>query len=66
MLRRSVTKIFVATLLVLGTCSVARAEDATSKAHAAAAEPSWHSPSLTMDTVTGPNGVVTTRLALEA
>ena len=63
--RWSVTTIFVATLLALGTCSLARADDAASKARAAAAEPSWHSPSLTMETVTGPNGVVTTRLALE-
>ena len=29
-------------------------------------EPSWHSQSLTMETVTGPNGVITTRTALEA
>ena len=54
-----------AAVLALGTFPVARADDAVSKARAAAAEPSWHSPSLTMDTVTGPNGVVTTRLALE-
>jgi alkyl sulfatase BDS1-like metallo-beta-lactamase superfamily hydrolase len=31
---------------------------------AAAAETSWHSPSLTMETVTGPNGAVTTPTAL--
>jgi hypothetical protein len=29
-----------------------------------AAEASWHSPSLTTETVTGPNGAVTTRTAL--
>ena len=29
-------------------------------------ERSWHSPSLTMETVTGPNGAVTTRTQLEA
>ncbi len=33
---------------------------------AAAAERSWHSPSLTMETVTGPSGTVTTRTALTA
>jgi alkyl sulfatase BDS1-like metallo-beta-lactamase superfamily hydrolase len=31
----------------------------------AVTEPSWHSPSLTMETVTGPNGAVTTRVALK-
>ncbi len=64
--RWSVTKIFVATSLALGTWSLARADDAASKARAAAGEGSWHSPSLTTETVTGPNGVVTTATALRA
>ena len=52
--------------LALGTFPAARADDAVSTARAAAGETSWHSPSLTMKTVTGPNGVVTTPTALRA
>ena len=51
---------------MLGTFPVARADDAVSKDRAAATETSWHSPSLAMETVTGPNGVITTRVALGA
>jgi len=43
------------------------AGDGSGKANpAAVTESSWHSPSLTMETVTGPNGAVTTRTALSA
>jgi alkyl sulfatase BDS1-like metallo-beta-lactamase superfamily hydrolase len=52
--------------LAVGTSTLGRAEDAPAKASAALAQPSWHSPSLTMETVTGPNGAVTTRTQLEA
>ena len=55
--RLTVNGVCAVAVLALGTLPVARA---------AAAEPSWHSPSLTMDTVTGPNGVVTTPTALGA
>src|SRR5512137_2484223 len=34
--------------------------------HSKQTDPSWHSQSLTMDTVTGPNGAITTRTALGA
>ena len=64
--RRTVMTFCAAAVLALGTFPVARADDAVSKDRAAAAETSWHSPSLTMETVTGPNGVVTTRVALGA
>ncbi len=55
-----------AALLALGTTGMVRADDAASKARAAAAETSWHSPSLNMATVTGANGVVATPTALGA
>jgi len=62
--RRTVKIACAAAVLALGTFPVARADDAVTKDRVAAAETSWHSPSLTMETVTGPNGVVTTRVAL--
>jgi alkyl sulfatase BDS1-like metallo-beta-lactamase superfamily hydrolase len=52
--------------LTLWTCSFARAEGASGEARTAQVDPSWHSPSLTTETVTGPNGAVTTRAALLA
>ena len=64
--RRTVMTFCAAAVLALGTFPVARADDAVSKARTAAAEPSWHSPSLTMETVTGPNGVIATPTALTA
>jgi alkyl sulfatase BDS1-like metallo-beta-lactamase superfamily hydrolase len=63
---RTVKMICAVAVLALGTIAPARADDAASKARAAAGEASWHSPSLTMETVTGPNGVVTTAVALGA
>ena len=46
---------------------VIAAGDGSGKANpGAVTEPSWHSQSLTMETVTGPNGAVTTRTALSA
>lgn len=55
--RLTVKSVRAVAVLALGTLPVARAS---------AAEPSWHSPSLTETTVTGPNGVVTTAVALGA
>ncbi|MBI1282762.1 MAG: MBL fold metallo-hydrolase [Thiobacillus sp.] len=56
----------VVAALTLWTCSFARAEGASGEARMAQVDPSWHSPSLTTETVTGPNGAVTTRAALLA
>ncbi|MEI6225352.1 MAG: alkyl sulfatase dimerization domain-containing protein [Deltaproteobacteria bacterium] len=54
-------------LTVKNVCALAvLAIGALPVAHVSAAEPSWHSPSLTMETVTGPNGAVTTAVALAA
>ena len=64
--RRTVMTFCAVAVLALGTFPVARADEPVSKDRAAAAETSWHSPSLTMETVTGPNGVITTRVALGA
>lgn len=47
--------------LAVGTSTLGHAEDSVARA-----APSWHSPSLTMETVTAPNGAVTTRTQLEA
>ena len=55
--RLTVKSVCALAVLALGTLPFARA---------AAAEPSWHSPSLTMETVTGPNGATTTATALKA
>lgn len=46
--------------------TIGHAEAPSAGAPAGQAETSWHSQSLTMDTVTGPNGEVTTRTALGA
>ena len=64
--RQTVMTFCAVAVLALGTSPVARADDAVSRDRAAAAETSWHSPSLTMETVTGPNGVITTPAALRA
>jgi alkyl sulfatase BDS1-like metallo-beta-lactamase superfamily hydrolase len=53
---------FAIASLALAASSIVTTTDAA----AAQAEPSWHSPSLTMKTVTAPNGAVTTRAALLA
>ena len=60
----SIACVFAA--LTLWTCSFAHAEGASGEARTAQVDPSWHSPSLTTETATGPNGAVTTRTALEA
>lgn len=52
--------------LALGAGLTARAADAAADQRAAPMDPSWHSQSLTLETVTGPNGAITTRTALEA
>jgi alkyl sulfatase BDS1-like metallo-beta-lactamase superfamily hydrolase len=52
--------------LAIGTCSVAHAQSTSAGPPARQAERSWHSPSLTMETVTAPNGAVTTPTQLEA
>ncbi len=58
--------ISVVIALVLGVCALAPSARAAEERRTARTEPSWHSPSLTMETVTGPNGAVTTRTALAA
>ena len=50
--------------LALGAFSIAHAADAAAKQRAAQPAPPWHSQSLTTETVTGPNGAVTTDTAL--
>jgi alkyl sulfatase BDS1-like metallo-beta-lactamase superfamily hydrolase len=54
----------VVATLALGACSLAYAADVEKRA--AQVQPSWHSQSLTTETVTGPNGAITTRTALTA
>ena len=56
----------VGVVAVLATCSLAQAADVSAEQRAQPTEPSWHSRSLTMETVTGPNGVITTDTALTA
>lgn len=58
--------VWVVAMLALGACSLAHAADAASEKRAAQTAPSWHSPSLRSETVTGPNGAVTTHAALRA
>jgi len=53
---------FALASLALAASSIVTTTDAA----AAQAEPSWHSPSLTMETVTAPNGAVTTPTQLKA
>ena len=50
--------------LALGAFSIAQAADAVEEKREAHPAPSWHSQSLTTETVTGPNGAVTTDTAL--
>ena len=54
----------VVATLALGACSLAYAADVEKRE--AQVQPSWHSQSLTTETVTGPNGAITTRTALTA
>ncbi len=56
----------VVATLILGTCSLARAADSAGEKREAQQALSWHSPSLTMETVTAPNGAVTTPTQLKA
>ncbi len=50
--------------LAIGTCSLGHAQERPAGVPAGQAERSWHSQSLTTETVTGPNGAITTRTAL--
>jgi len=52
--------------LGFGACSLAHAADAGAEKRAPQTEPSWHSPSLTTETVTGSNGAITTATAADA
>jgi alkyl sulfatase BDS1-like metallo-beta-lactamase superfamily hydrolase len=52
--------------LALAACSLARAADVAAEQRAAQKQPSWHSQSLTNETVVGRNGAVTTRTAAGA
>ena len=54
---------FAVALLAIGTGSVGHADDSSAGGQA---ERSWHSPSLTTETATGPNGAITTCTALTA
>ena len=58
--------VVIAAALALGAFSIARAADAAAGKRGAQTAPSWHSQSLTTETVTGPNGAITTRTALTA
>jgi len=53
-------------VLALGAHPAAHAAGAVGDNREAGAQASWHSPSLTMDTVTAPNGAVTTQTQLQA
>ncbi|HEY5281986.1 MAG TPA: alkyl sulfatase dimerization domain-containing protein [Polyangia bacterium] len=52
--------------LVIGAASLAGAQGQAKAQASAQDEVSWYSPSLTMQTVTAPNGAITTRVAAEA
>jgi alkyl sulfatase BDS1-like metallo-beta-lactamase superfamily hydrolase len=56
----------VAALLTIAACSLAAGAVAAAEQRKAQGERSWHSQSLTTETVTGPNGAITTRTALTA
>jgi len=64
-MRHQAVKI-VGVAAALAACSLAQAADVSTEQRAEPTEPSWHSRSLTMETVTGPNGVITTDTALTA
>jgi hypothetical protein len=65
-MQNKIALIFAGVIATLGfgSCSLAGAADVAAEQLAAQAEPSWHSQSLTNETVTGPNGAITTRTAL--
>ncbi len=56
----------VAALLTIAVCSLASRAVAAAEQPKVQGEHSWHSLSLTMETVTAPNGAVTTATQLEA
>jgi hypothetical protein len=62
MKHRTLSNACVVAALTLWTCFFARAEGASGEARAAQVDPSWHSPSLTDETATAPNGAITTRI----
>lgn len=62
---RTLTLTLIAGLAAVGF-SWGQAQDEPRKDATSRGASSWHSPSLTMETVTAPNGVVTTRTQLEA
>ena len=66
MKRQTIRITCAVTVLALGTSTLGYAETSFAGAPAGQAERCWHSPSLTMETVTGPKGEVTTRTALLA
>jgi alkyl sulfatase BDS1-like metallo-beta-lactamase superfamily hydrolase len=65
-MQNKIALIFAGVIATLGfgSCSLAGAADVAAEQLAAQAEPPWHSQSLTNETVTGPNGAITTRTAL--
>ncbi|HEY5309213.1 MAG TPA: alkyl sulfatase dimerization domain-containing protein, partial [Casimicrobiaceae bacterium] len=56
--------VVVIAALALGAFSIAGAADGAAGKRGAQTAPSWHSQSLTTETVAGPNGAITTRTAL--
>jgi alkyl sulfatase BDS1-like metallo-beta-lactamase superfamily hydrolase len=58
--------IILLTACALGASLAANAADDASGSREAGSQASWHSQSLTMETVTAPNGAVTTQTQLEA
>jgi len=62
--KSNITALFA--VLALGAHYAAHAADAAGGSGEAASEASWHSPSLTMETVTARNGAVTTQTQLQA
>jgi alkyl sulfatase BDS1-like metallo-beta-lactamase superfamily hydrolase len=66
MKHRTIRVACAAFALAVGASTLGHAGDSPAAAPAGQLEPSWHSPSLTMETVTGPNGEVTTHTQLGA
>jgi len=64
--RKNLARVVAIAALALGAFPMAHAADAAAKQRAAQPAPSWSSPSLRSETVTGPNGAVTTSTALLA
>ena len=63
-MQHTALKLFgVIAMLGFAACSVAQSPGTAAEKPAAQTEASWHSPSLTTETVTGRNGAITTATA---